>query len=72
MVLFAGVVREVGPVNLVSTASTATAMSTVDAFAAVWIKRGGFSPAESSICPRCLPEPCWSVETSEDGRGPPP
>ena len=49
MVLEAGVDREVCPLNLAPTASTAVAMAIGDALAAVWMERRGISPADFAL-----------------------
>ena len=49
VVLEASVDREVCPLNLAPTASTAVAMAIGDALAAVWMERRGISPAEFAI-----------------------
>ena len=45
----AGVDREVCPLNLAPTASTAVAMAIGDALAAVWMERRGISPADFAL-----------------------
>ena len=49
VVLEASVDREVCPLNLAPTASTAVAMAIGDALAAVWMERRGISPADFAI-----------------------
>ena len=49
VVLEAGVDREVCPLNLAPTASTAVAMAIGDALAAVWMERRGISPADFAL-----------------------
>ena len=49
VVLDASVDREVCPLNLAPTASTAVAMAIGDALAAVWMERRGISPADFAI-----------------------
>ena len=49
VVLIAGVDREVCPLNLAPTASTAVAMAIGDALAAVWMQRRGISPADFAL-----------------------
>jgi arabinose-5-phosphate isomerase len=49
VVLEASVDREVCPLNLAPTASTAVAMAIGDALAAVWIERRGISPADFAL-----------------------
>lgn len=49
VVLDASVDREVCPLNLVPTASTAVAMAIGDALAAVWMERRGISPADFAL-----------------------
>ena len=49
VVLEASVDREVCPLNLAPTASTAVAMAIGDALAAVWMQRRGISPADFAI-----------------------
>ena len=49
VVLEAAVDREVCPLNLAPTASTAVAMAIGDALAAVWMERRGISPADFAI-----------------------
>jgi arabinose-5-phosphate isomerase len=49
VVLDGAVDREVCPLNLAPTASTAVAMAIGDALAAVWMERAGISPAEFAI-----------------------
>ena len=49
VVLVAGVDREVCPLNLAPTASTAVAMAIGDALAAVWMERRGISPADFAL-----------------------
>ena len=49
VVLIAGVDREVCPLNLAPTASTAVAMAIGDALAAVWMERRGISPADFAL-----------------------
>ena len=49
VVLEAGVDREVCPLNLAPTASTAVAMAIGDALAAVWMARRGISPADFAL-----------------------
>ena len=49
VVLEAGVDREVCPLNLAPTASTAVAMAVGDALAAVWMERRGISPADFAL-----------------------
>ena len=49
VVLGASVDREVCPLNLAPTASTAVAMAIGDALAAVWMERRGISPADFAI-----------------------
>lgn len=49
VVLEAGVDREVCPLNLAPTASTAVAMAIGDALASVWMERRGISPAEFAL-----------------------
>jgi arabinose-5-phosphate isomerase len=47
--LVAGVDREVCPLNLAPTASTAVAMAIGDALAAVWMERRGISPTDFAL-----------------------
>ena len=49
VVLEASVDREVCPLNLAPTASTAVAMAIGDALAAVWMERQGISPADFAL-----------------------
>ena len=49
VVLEASVDREVCPLNLAPTASTAVAMAIGDALAAVWMERRGISPADFAL-----------------------
>ena len=49
VVLEASVDREVCPLNLAPTASTAVAMAIGDALAAVWMERRGISPADFAV-----------------------
>ena len=49
MVLEAAVDREVCPLNLAPTASTAVAMAIGDALAAVWMERRGILPADFAL-----------------------
>jgi len=49
VVLDACVAREVCPLNLAPTASTAVAMAIGDALAAVWMERRGISPADFAV-----------------------
>ncbi|MEB3352150.1 MAG: KpsF/GutQ family sugar-phosphate isomerase [Cyanobacteriota bacterium] len=49
VVLDAAVDREVCPLNLAPTASTAVAMAIGDALAAVWMERAGISPVDFAI-----------------------
>ncbi len=49
VVLDASVDREVCPLNLAPTASTAVAMAIGDALAAVWMERAGISPVDFAI-----------------------
>ena len=49
VVLDGSVDREVCPLNLAPTASTAVAMAIGDALAAVWMERAGISPADFAI-----------------------
>ena len=49
VVLVAGVDREVCPLNLAPTASTAVAMAIGDALAAVWMERRGISPTDFAL-----------------------
>ena len=49
VVLEAGVDREVCPLNLAPTASTAVAMAIGDALAAVWMERRGISPSDFAL-----------------------
>jgi arabinose-5-phosphate isomerase len=49
VVLDASVDREVCPLNLAPTASTAVAMAIGDALAAVWMERRGISPADFAL-----------------------
>ena len=49
VVLEAGVDREVCPLNLAPTASTAVAMAIGDALAAVWMERRGILPADFAL-----------------------
>jgi arabinose-5-phosphate isomerase len=49
VVLEASVDREVCPLNLAPTASTAVAMAIGDALAAVWMERRGISPTDFAI-----------------------
>ena len=49
VVLEASVDREVCPLNLAPTASTAVAMAIGDALAAVWVERQGVSPSDFAI-----------------------
>ena len=49
VVLEAGVDKEVCPLNLAPTASTAVAMAIGDALAAVWMERRGISPADFAL-----------------------
>jgi arabinose-5-phosphate isomerase len=49
LVLDAAVDREVCPLNLAPTASTAVAMAIGDALAAVWMERAGISPVDFAI-----------------------
>jgi len=49
VVLDGGVDREVCPLNLAPTASTAVAMAIGDALAAVWMERRGISPADFAM-----------------------
>ena len=49
VVLDAGVNREVCPLNLAPTASTAVAMAIGDALAAVWMERRGVSPEDFAL-----------------------
>ena len=49
IVLEASVDREVCPLNLAPTASTAVAMAIGDALAAVWMERRGISPADFAL-----------------------
>ncbi|MGB5134735.1 MAG: KpsF/GutQ family sugar-phosphate isomerase [Prochlorococcaceae cyanobacterium] len=49
VVLDASVDREVCPLNLAPTASTAVAMAVGDALAAVWMERAGISPVDFAI-----------------------
>ena len=49
VVLEASIDREVCPLNLAPTASTAVAMAIGDALAAVWMERRGISPADFAL-----------------------
>ena len=49
VILEAAVDREVCPLNLAPTASTAVAMAIGDALAAVWMERSGISPADFAL-----------------------
>jgi arabinose-5-phosphate isomerase len=49
VVLDGSVYREVCPLNLAPTASTAVAMAFGDALAAVWMERSGISPEQFTI-----------------------